>query len=207
MEQSKKSAITRQKILDAAEEVFAECGLAAARVDAIAKEAGVNKQMIYAHFGSKEGLYQQVLQMVYARIAENEKILQESEFTGIETIRNIVMDYFDFHLKDQNFVRLILWENLNYGAYIEQVDTKLFAGVERLLEEGIQKGVLRKDLDVRQTAMSLNLFCFSAFSNVHTLSKLEHQDFSTEEEIKKRAEHIADVLTSYVTDERSNEGC
>ena len=53
----KKSDITRQKILTAAEAEFSEIGLYGARVDSIAQRAGVNKRMIYAHFGSKEQLY------------------------------------------------------------------------------------------------------------------------------------------------------
>ena len=83
MEQSKKSAITRQKILDAAETEFSKNGLAATRVDTIASEAGVNKQLIYAHFQSKENLYAIILERVYGRLSEYEKILSESTFTGI----------------------------------------------------------------------------------------------------------------------------
>ena len=62
MEQSKKSAITRKKILKAAEEEFSANGLSAARVDSIAHRAGVNKQLIYAHFSSKENLYSVILE-------------------------------------------------------------------------------------------------------------------------------------------------
>ena len=71
----KKSDITRQKILAAAETEFAEVGLYGARVDSIAERAGVNKRMIYAHFGNKEQLYVTVLTMVYNRMAEAEEIL------------------------------------------------------------------------------------------------------------------------------------
>ena len=66
MEQSKKSAITKSKILSAAEAEFARLGFEGARVDSIANEAGVNKQMIYSHFGSKEALYSTILSVVYS---------------------------------------------------------------------------------------------------------------------------------------------
>ena len=48
----KKSDITKQKILEAAEAAFAEKGFYGARVDEITETAGVNKRMIYAYYGS-----------------------------------------------------------------------------------------------------------------------------------------------------------
>jgi len=154
--------------------------------------------MIYAHFGSKEGLYTAVLQEVYSRVLEYENILSESEFQGIETIRMIIREYFDFHLKNPSFVRLLQWENLNNAKYVTGIKTTLFSGAKKLLKEGVEKGVLRCDLDIEQTVLSLNMFCFSAFSNVHTISKLLNVDLSTKEEFQKRANHIEDVLIKYV---------
>ena len=44
----------KEKILQAAEESFAEKGLYGARVDEIAALSTVNKRMIYEYFGNKE---------------------------------------------------------------------------------------------------------------------------------------------------------
>ena len=51
----------RQWILDAALEVFYECGFDGARVDEIAKRAGVNQALIYYYFKSKEELYLELI--------------------------------------------------------------------------------------------------------------------------------------------------
>ena len=201
MEQSKKTAITKKKILKAAEEEFASFGLNAARVDSIAKNAGVNKQLIYAHFTNKENLYSVILKKVYGRLGEYEQNLVYSEFEGEETVKKIVLDYFDFLLENPNFVRLMLWENLNNAKCVGDVRTNLFTGTRNLLCKGIEKGIIRSDIDIEQTAMSFNLFCFSAFSNVHTISKLLKKDLYTKEELRKRAEHIADILTDYTIKE------
>jgi len=48
-------------ILDAAAEEFAELGFNGARVDAIAKRAGINKAMLYYRVGDKEELYRRVV--------------------------------------------------------------------------------------------------------------------------------------------------
>ena len=65
----KKSEITKQKILEAAIEEFSLKGLYGARVNVIAQKSGMNKRLIYEHFGSKEGLYSAVLTIVYERLA------------------------------------------------------------------------------------------------------------------------------------------
>ena len=59
---------TRASILSAATQEFAAKGLEGARTDDIARRSGANKRMIYHYFGSKDGLFQAVLEDTYARI-------------------------------------------------------------------------------------------------------------------------------------------
>ena len=63
LKQIEKSQLTKMRILAAAEEEFAEKGFYGARVDSIAAASGINKRMIYAHFGNKENLYTKVCSM------------------------------------------------------------------------------------------------------------------------------------------------
>ena len=67
-------------ITEAAREVFAEVGFEGARVDEIARRAGINKAMIYYRIGDKESLYAKVLHEVLSdtvkRIADNIKVAQ-----------------------------------------------------------------------------------------------------------------------------------
>jgi AcrR family transcriptional regulator len=53
---------TRERILDAAEQVFAEKGLGAAPVRDIAGRVGLNPASLYNHFAGKEELYEAVLE-------------------------------------------------------------------------------------------------------------------------------------------------
>jgi len=69
---------TRDKLLAAAVKVFVEHGFAGARVDAVAAAAGVNKRMLYHHFGDKQGLYAAVLDHA-ANLAEPDYRLQAWE--------------------------------------------------------------------------------------------------------------------------------
>ena len=65
-----KKSITITRILKAAASVFSESGFSGARVDEIAKRAGVNKATIYYHIGDKEKLYAEVISNVIGKTAE-----------------------------------------------------------------------------------------------------------------------------------------
>ena len=58
---TRNAAQTQQRLIDTAAEMIAEQGIAGLRVDELAKRARVNKRMIYHYFGSKHGLWLQVL--------------------------------------------------------------------------------------------------------------------------------------------------
>ena len=64
---------TRHRILDAAEELFAEKGIAATSVRVLTQAAGVNLAAVHYHFGSKEGLVDAVLERS-ARTANDERL-------------------------------------------------------------------------------------------------------------------------------------
>lgn len=61
-------AVRERQMLEVAERVFAERGFHAASVDAIAEEAGISKPMVYAYFGSKEGLYRGCMERARTRL-------------------------------------------------------------------------------------------------------------------------------------------
>ena len=57
-------------MLDAAERAFAQRGFHAASVDAIAEASGISKPMVYAYFGSKEGLYRACMRRARGRLID-----------------------------------------------------------------------------------------------------------------------------------------
>lgn len=73
--------MAKVSLLRTAEEVFAEKGLEAAKVEEIAKRAGLSKGSFYLHFASKEEAFQQVVESFLARcsalIPEPETLVEE----------------------------------------------------------------------------------------------------------------------------------
>ena len=61
---------TVERILEAATKEFSRAGFAGARVDEIAKIAGVNKATIYYHIGGKQALYAQVIHHLFGNAVE-----------------------------------------------------------------------------------------------------------------------------------------
>lgn len=200
----KKSELTKQRILEAAEAEFSEKGVFGARIDSIAASAGVNKRMIYEYFLNKEGLYKTVLINVYNRISLWESSLAGDTDDPVKVIRDLVHSYFEFLTKNQSFVRILLWENLNGAVVLKdsgQSDLKavVLQLISRVIADGKSRGVFRADADEYQVTMSLLNFAFSYFANVHTLSYVLSSDLLDEAKINERAGFISDILIKYLT--------
>jgi AcrR family transcriptional regulator len=140
---------TRQRIFEAASREFAEHGLAGARIDAIAKRARANKQLIYAYFGSKEELFAAVLRSQLARVDEDVAFDPERlpEYAGA---------IFDFHAEHPELARLLVSEALSYGGGPvpdEEAREMLKASKVQTLRAGQDRGVLDPSLDPRDLLM------------------------------------------------------
>lgn len=194
---------TKEAILFAAEHEFAEKGFYGARVDEIAAKANINKRMIYQYFGNKETLYRTVLIIVYSRLGKREINLLSENLTSIEAVRKVISLYFEFLKDNPTYVNLILWENLNKGKYIKDIDftpikQSTFHLLRRVIEKGKQEGVFKKDVDSEQFILSLLTFSFSYFSNRYTLSQLLSLNLDDEMNIKRRTEHVIEVFLAYL---------
>src|SRR2546426_24035 len=97
---------SRERILDAALEEFAANGLAGARVDAIARRAGLNKQLISHHFGGKEALYRAVMAARRSQPGGGRGGMELGELPGA------LATLFDRAGRDPAWIRVLLWEVL-----------------------------------------------------------------------------------------------
>lgn len=95
----------RRLLLDAATTEFAALGVAGARVDRIAADAGVHKSQIYYYFGSKDGLFDAVLH-------DNlERILDAVPLTA-EDLPGYAARLYDSYVERPEFLRLATWDRL-----------------------------------------------------------------------------------------------
>lgn len=194
---------TKQNILQAAEEIFAAKGLDGARVDDIAAAAGANKRMLYAYFGSKEQLYQTVLESVYRRLGDCEAALPPTDDVRA-AIGALVQTYFDFLVNNPHYVRMVTWENLYEARHFDAAGLSAIRDPMRrtmreLLQKGKAQGVFRQDAEEEQVLTTLFACTFNYFSNIHTMSRVMKTDLYSEEARRARAKNITETLLCYLT--------
>ncbi|MDH6112279.1 AcrR family transcriptional regulator [Kitasatospora sp. MAP12-15] len=102
------TARTKQLLLDAAVREFAEHGPQGARVDRIAKDAGVNKERIYQYFGNKEQLFGHVIEQELARVMA----VASPDPLDCPDLGEYAGRLFDAHTANPTFLRLLRWEGL-----------------------------------------------------------------------------------------------
>ena len=197
------SEVTKQKILGAALRNFADKGLYGARVDEISELSGINKRMIYAYFGSKEKLYVAVLEKVYASMAIDEQQLLNVDMSPEETVVAIIEHYFRWLSINPDFVRMVMWENLNYAECFKNSDAPKSKGVaidllRKKIKQGIEEGVFREDINVDETVMSINLVCFSYFSNIYTMALLMDKNLGGEDKKSSRIHHLTTMVLRHL---------
>ncbi|QBS45952.1 TetR family transcriptional regulator [Nocardia sp. CS682] len=112
----KRSDATKQALLRAARDEFAEYGLAGARVDRIAEAAGVNKERIYGLFGSKDKLFDVILIDTMREFMDVVQPLAETD------AGRYVGKLFDYHNNNPQLLRLLLWEGLHRGVDAHDID-------------------------------------------------------------------------------------
>lgn len=100
---------SQKRILQAASKEFANKGFSGARVDDIAKRAGINKQLIYYYFENKEKLYTLVLEDLHGRA---EGWIDESPDEPGENFKY----WLNLHAKDPTYLNLMIWEGLELKA-------------------------------------------------------------------------------------------
>lgn len=176
----------KDRLLAVALELFAEHGYDGVAVDQIVDAAGVNKRMVYHYFGSKEGLYSAVL----AQAFEGLRLSEEKFFAPKKTrrkprraVQDLVELYFDFLRSHPEFVRLLLWENLQHGTHLaltgpSVTKSPMLAHLQELLNAGTADGTFRRGLDARQVLVHLIGLCLVYYSNRHTLARTVGIDVS-----------------------------
>lgn len=163
---------TRQVILNAAEALFAEHGFDGTTVDAIAKESGYNKSLLFQYFGDKLGLYTQVLkradremgelmaQLVAPSLSDEAVVLHANQFRAF--LATMMQTLFDYMLEHPRLVRMLNWEMADgwqtFATIASQFPPEDTVHLETLFRKAHNAGLLRSDfVPMIQFTMLLSL--------------------------------------------------
>jgi AcrR family transcriptional regulator len=195
---------TQRNIIDVAYKEFAEFGLSGARIDEIAAKTKSSKRMIYYYFGGKEGLYLKVLEQAYSKVRAEEAELDLAHLPPREALARLVRFTFDHHNSNEDFIRLVMIENIHNGAFlakssvIQQLNVRAIDAVAELYERGVKEGVFRPGLDPVEVHWQISALCFFNVSNRATFSKIFKRDLGSKKALAALRERVVDMVARYL---------
>ena len=141
---------SRAAILKAAVREFAREGVAAARMEAIAHSAGVNKALLYYYFKDKEALYRAVLDEVFSGVRSAIHGALSQPLPPRERICAYLRAHFDYIASHPLYPRIVHAEFLTASKdpsrlrrVAKEYFRPLFAEIAQVLKEGMERGEFR----------------------------------------------------------------
>ncbi len=198
-------ARTMAEILAVATHEFADKGLSGARIDAIAAATRTSKRMIYYYFGSKDGLYLAVLEEAYRRMRAIESDLHLDDLPPTDALQKLVEFTYDHHRDNEDFIRLVMNENIQRGDYlrqsqsIQQLNSKAIESVRDVYDRGVVQGVFRAGLDPVDIHSAISAFTFFNVSNRHTFGLIFQDRASQDKATTLKRGHVVDLILRFVS--------
>jgi TetR/AcrR family transcriptional regulator len=202
--QKRSAADTKARILDAALSEFATRGFAGARVDVIAGQARANKRMLYAYVGNKDALWLATLEAVYAAKRREERQLATATLAPEQAMRALISFNFRYHVEHPEFVALVNNENLmgarvlRRSKLVPQLYSPLLETLTEVLRRGQKAKVFRSGVDPMQLYISIAALGYFYCSNIRSLSVIFASDLASPAGMKRREQHVIDVVMSYL---------
>lgn len=132
---------TREALMDAATELFAERGFDGTRVDQIAQTAGVNKAMISYHFGGKKRLYNEILAVTLNSAHVRFHEIRHSSAPADDRLRDFIFAFADLAATQPALPVMVIREVLSGGLHIDEDLLPRFLDLFKLVQEIIEQGV------------------------------------------------------------------
>lgn len=197
----------KDRILESAIKLFAEKGFDATSVDEIARNAEINKAMIYYYFSSKEELLSSIIRK---SINEFTSIIEEINLSNFKNLEEIIhffvkegINYID---KNDMLIRIYQRESLNlssrWGTNIIDTVALVFEKVETMIKK-MRKESINFDITLVEQILVTNLI----IGYLSLKDKLgEKIDEEVGEIIKKRyIDRVSRIIYLLITDKRGKE--
>jgi len=194
---------SRAAILQAAAREFAEHGIAGARTDQIAREARVNKALLYYYFKDKETLYGAVLDDAFSGLKTTVFHVLDSDQSPRDKMLAYVGAYFDFVASNQLYPRLMQREMMRaregHSQHIDKVIKNyiqpIFGRVAELMRKGIAEGEFRPVNPVHFVPSMVAMIVFY-FSSAPMMQKIVGFNPLTPERIAERRASVLDFISA-----------
>lgn len=197
----------RASILEAAEKLFSELGYEGASTRQIAKEAGANMAMINYYFGSKEGVFFEIMSMRITDFADQLTLISKTNVPMMEKLLLVVERYADRILCNHTFHKMMQRE-LSLPQRPEMFTTlknAMMANmliIEGIINDGIAEGSFRK-VDVRMLIASVMGTISAVATSPAKITSGTNLDIDKPKDRKLITErliiHLKELVTIYLT--------
>jgi len=193
---------SRASILRAAVAEFAKHGIAGARTDTIAREARVNKALLYYYFKDKDSLYEAALDHVFGGLLGRVMPVLKSDLPPREKMLEYVGTYFDYIAANPQFPKVVQAEWMRSGAKSDSMQRvareyfrPIFKKVSEILRDGIATGEFRpvNPMDFLPSVVAVIVFYFGAAPLMKTLLKV---DPLSPQRIRERRAFVLDFISA-----------
>ncbi|WP_313054253.1 TetR/AcrR family transcriptional regulator [Pseudomonas lopnurensis] len=195
---------TMNRLLEAARVEFARKGLAGARIENIAHEAGVTKQLAYHYFRSKEGLFIAVLDVASQRIMSELIALPVKHLSPPDALRALLGHFFDQY-RDDPLLGALALQGIQYhdthptprNRFLELAPA-LIAKLDDILRRGAASGDFRPGIDARLFLATASLQTTGWFTNGYSMSTLTGLGTRSPEGMAIWRQHSAQFLLASI---------
>lgn len=192
-----RGAETRTAILEAAEQIFAEAGLAGARTDAIAVAAGVNKALLYYYFSSKDALYRAVLEDHLEQFRHRVRAVLDGDQPAPAKLLAYVGVSFDFISSRPYYPslmqRLVMTSQQELARFARLHFQPVYRRLVKVIEAGVASGELRP-VNSHHAAFSLLALTGHYFAAAPIVRIVSDRDPYEKANLKRRRREVLDFI-------------
>jgi AcrR family transcriptional regulator len=193
---------TEEKIFNAARIIFQKKGFAAARMQEIADEAGINKAMLHYCFKNKEQLFEAVFMKAFKQLAPQINEIFNSNESVFEKISKFTNSYISFVIENPFLPQFIVQEMNNNPEFVERFlnnehrpdPSVLITQIEDEIKKGIINPINPKQLLV--DIFSMTVFPFAGQMLLKSMIKIDESEFYIL--MEERKTHIAKQIINSI---------
>ena len=172
---------TDERLMDAAEELFASKGYDGVTVREIIKAADVkNIGAISYYFGGKRELYFAILRRHFRKVHRLAEMINREHDSPVEKLRLIFRAVRETYLRSPNTIKLLLNEINQPSEFFDELELEMINVqniAQRIIEEGIERGIFRRDLDVRSATLVMMSIAHFAYMVPNLSRRLLDDDY------------------------------
>lgn len=195
---------TEQKILAAAKKIFTLKGLAGARMQDIADEAGINKALLHYYFRSKDKLFEVIFHEAFNRFLPRFNHVIESDLPLFHKIEQFAGYYIEMAIENPYLPLFVLNEmNKHPEEFFKKAWASTPPPVEVLIaqiESEKKKGKIRKDITPPQLVMNIMSLCVFPFVGKPLFKMIMHvEEPQFRQLMEQRKKEVAQFIIAAIS--------